>query len=199
MIDSHCHLNFKKLSENFENIINNSKKNNITSILSINTKPEDLRRPGHIFPLRAFEGGVLSRAGHTEAACDLARLAGLEEAGVICEIMNDDGSMARRDDLIKFASTHQMKIGTIADLIHYRTLKEKSVHLEYSKSVEIDGFEFELSAWRDSIFNNLHLAFVNGDLSKSASPLVRVLVPNTLHDLMGIEEFGKRLNLENAL
>ena len=142
---------------------------------------------------------MLSRAGHTEAACDLARLAGLEEAGVICEIMNDDGSMARRDDLIKFASTHQMKIGTIADLIHYRTLKEKSVHLEYSKSVEIDGFEFELSAWRDSIFNNLHLAFVNGDLSKSASPLVRVHVPNTLHDLMGIEEFGKRLNLENAL
>ena len=156
-------------------------------------------QPGHIFPLRAFEGGVLSRAGHTEAACDIARLAGLEEAGVICEILNDDGSMARRDDLIKFASTHEMKIGTIADLIHYRTLKEKSVHLEYSKSVEIDGLQFELSAWRDTIFDNLHLAFVKGNLDSSDSPLVRVHVPNTLHDLIGIEEFGERINLENAL
>ena len=164
-----------------------------------NAKAGDIVQPGHIFPLRAFEGGVLSRAGHTEAACDLARLAGLEEAGVICEIMNDDGSMARRDDLIKFASIHEMKIGTIADLIHYRTLKEKSVHLEYSKSVEIDGLQFDLSAWRDSIFDNLHLAFVKGDLSTSDSPLVRVHVPNTLHDLIGIEEFGKRLNLEKAL
>ena len=151
-----------------------------------NAKAGDIVQPGHIFPLRAFEGGVLSRAGHTEAACDLARLAGLEEAGVICEIMNDDGSMARRDDLMKFASIHEMKIGTIADLIHYRTLKEKSVHLEYSKSVEIDGLQFDLSAWRDSIFDNLHLAFVKGDLSTSDSPLVRVHVPNTLHDLIGI-------------
>ena len=103
-----------------------------------NAKAEDIVQPGHIFPLRAFEGGVLSRAGHTEAACDLARLAGLEEAGVICEIMNEDGSMARRDDLMEFAATHEMRIGTIADLIHYRTLKEKSVHLEFSKSVEVD-------------------------------------------------------------
>jgi 3,4-dihydroxy 2-butanone 4-phosphate synthase/GTP cyclohydrolase II len=100
---------------------------------------------------------------------------------------------------MKFASTHEMKIGTIADLIHYRTLKEKSVHLEYSKSVEIDGIQFELSAWRDSIFDNLHLSFVKGDLASTDSPLVRVHVPNTLHDLIGIEGFGKRLNLEKAL
>ena len=164
-----------------------------------NAKAEDIVQPGHIFPLRAFEGGVLSRAGHTEAACDLARLAGLEEAGVICEIMNDDGSMARRDDLMKFASTHEMKIGTIADLIYYRTLKEKSVYLEYSKSVEIGGIQFELSAWRDSIFDNLHLAFVKGSLTSTDSPLVRVHVPNTLHDLIGVEEFGKRLSLTKAL
>jgi 3,4-dihydroxy 2-butanone 4-phosphate synthase/GTP cyclohydrolase II len=164
-----------------------------------NARAEDIVQPGHIFPLRAFEGGVLSRAGHTEAACDLARLAGLEEAGVICEIMNEDGSMARRDDLMEFAATHEMRIGTIADLIHYRTLKEKSVHLEFSKSVEVDGLTFELSAWRDSIFNNLHLAFVKGDLALSSAPLVRVHVPNTLHDLIGIEEFGKRLNLKKAL
>jgi len=163
-----------------------------------NAKAGDIVQPGHIFPLRAYEGGVLSRAGHTEAACDLARLAGLEEAGVICEIMNEDGTMARRDDLMKFASTHDMKIGTITDLIHYRTLKEKSINLEYSKSVEIQGIQFELSAWRDTIFNNLHLAFVKGDLGLSESPLVRVHVPNTLHDLIGIEEFGKRLNLEKA-
>ena len=163
-----------------------------------NAKAGDIVQPGHIFPLRAFEGGVLSRAGHTEAACDLARLAGLEEAGVICEIMNDDGTMARRDDLINFSQIHDLKIGTIADLIHYRTLKEKSVHLEYSKSVEVHGIKFELTAWRDSIFDNLHLAFVKGDLKTSKSPLVRVHVPNTLHDLIGIEEFGERLNLEKA-
>jgi len=171
----------------------------IKAAASKNAKPSDIVQPGHIFPLRAFEGGVLSRAGHTEAACDLARMAGLQEAGVICEIMNDDGNMARRDDLIKFASTHDMKIGTIADLIHYRTLKEKSIHLEYSKSVEIQGIQFELSAWRDSIFNNLHLTFVKGDLGSTESPLVRVHVPNTLHDLIGIEEFGERLNLQKAL
>ena len=113
--------------------------------------------------------------------------------------MNDDGSMARRDDLMKFSSTHEMKIGTIADLIQYRALKEKSVHLEYSKPVEIDGLKFELSAWRDSIFDNLHLAFIKGDLSSSDAPLVRVHIPNTLHDLIGVKGFGKRLNLEKAL
>ena len=164
-----------------------------------NARASDIVQPGHIFPLRAFEGGVLSRAGHTEAACDLARLSGHEEAGVICEIMNEDGSMARRDDLMQFAATHEMKIGTIADLIYYRTLKEKSVHLEYSKPVEIQGIKFELSAWRDSIFNNLHLTFVKGDIGLSDSPLVRVHVPNTLHDLVGIEGFGKRLSLEKAI
>ena len=90
-------------------------------------KPSDLVQPGHIFPLRASEGGVLSRAGHTEAACDLAKFANKGAAGVICEIMNEDGTMARRDDLIAFAKTHKLKIGTIADLIHYRTLKELSL------------------------------------------------------------------------
>ena len=164
-----------------------------------NAKASDIVQPGHIFPLRAFEGGVLSRAGHTEAACDLARLSGLEEAGVICEIMNEDGSMARRDDLMAFSKTHELKIGTIADLINYRALKEKSVYLEYSKTVEIQGIYFELSAWRDTIFNNLHLAFVKGDIASSPLPLVRVHVPNTLHDLVGLEEFGDRLNVEKAL
>ena len=164
-----------------------------------NAKASDIVQPGHIFPLRASEGGVLSRAGHTEAACDLSRLAGLEEAGVICEIMNEDGTMARRDDLVEFAKEHGLKIGTIADLIHYRTLKEKSVSLEYEKSVEIQGITFALSAWRDSIFDQLHLAFVKGSIDGDTIPLVRVHVPNVLHDLVGLEEFGERLKLETAI
>ncbi|MDA0758758.1 MAG: 3,4-dihydroxy-2-butanone-4-phosphate synthase [Proteobacteria bacterium] len=164
-----------------------------------NAQASDIVQPGHIFPLRASEGGVLSRAGHTEAACDLARLAGLEEAGVICEIMNEDGTMARRDDLFEFAKKYEMKIGTIVDLIQYRTLKEKSVQFEYSKTIEIKGTLFELSAWTDTIFNNLHLAFVKGDIASVDAPLVRVHVPNILHDLVGLEEFGERLNLEAAL
>jgi len=164
-----------------------------------NAKASDIVQPGHIFPLRASEGGVLSRAGHTEAACDLSRLAGLQEAGVICEIMNEDGSMARRDDLLEFAKKYEMKIGTIADLIQYRVLKEKTVKFEYSKKVEIQGVSFELSAWRDTIFNNLHLAFVRGDIASADAPLVRVHIPNTLHDLVGLEEFGERLGIKTAL
>ena len=107
--------------------------------------------------------------------------------------------MARRDDLVEFAQKYEMKIGTIADLIQYRTLKEKSVQFEYSKSIELKGTAFELSAWTDTIFNNLHLAFVKGDISSVDAPLVRVHVPNILHDLVGLEEFGERLNLEAAL
>ena len=149
--------------------------------------------------MRASEGGVLSRAGHTEAACDLSRLAGLEEAGVICEIMNEDGTMARRDNLLEFAKKYEMRIGTISDLIQYRALKEKSVKFEYSKNVEIQGVSFELSAWTDTIFNNLHLAFVKGDVASTDAPLVRVHVPNTLHDLVGLEEFGDRLDIRKAL
>ena len=93
----------------------------------------DIVQPGHIFPLKAMDGGVLNRAGHTEAACDLSRLAGLEPSGVICEIMNDDGTMARRDDLMLFAAKHDLKIGTIADLIQYRAVKEKSITKEYEE------------------------------------------------------------------
>ena len=100
----------------------------VQAAVASNAKPEDLVQPGHIFPLKAKAGGVLSRAGHTEAGCDLARIAGFEPASVIVEIMNEDGSMARRDDLELFAKKHQLKIGTIADLIHYRLVNEKSVN-----------------------------------------------------------------------
>lgn len=162
-------------------------------------KPSDLVQPGHIFPLRASEGGVLSRAGHTEAACDLAKFANKGAAGVICEIMNEDGTMARRDDLIAFAKTHKLKIGTIADLIHYRTLKEKTVEKLYSRTITIDGMSFKLKAWEDSIFQNLHLTFEVGNIKKSDAPLVRVHVPNVLHDMIGMDGFGKRMNIKEAL
>ena len=171
----------------------------VEALIDPSTSPFDLSRPGHIFPLIAKAGGVLRRTGHTEAAIDFARLAGMQPAGVIVEIMNEDGTMARRDDLVEFAQKYEMKIGTIADLIQYRTLKEKSVQFEYSKSIELKGTAFELSAWTDTIFNNLHLAFVKGDISSVDAPLVRVHVPNILHDLVGLEEFGERLNLEAAL
>ena len=107
----------------------------IRTAIAKNSKPNDIVQPGHIFPLKAMDGGVLNRAGHTEAACDLSRLAGLEPSGVICEIMNDDGTMARRDDLMLFAEKHGLKIGTIADLIQYRAVKEKSVTKEYEREV----------------------------------------------------------------
>ncbi len=108
----------------------------VLAAVAPDARPEDLRQPGHIFPLMAQPGGVLTRAGHTEAGCDLARLAGLEPAAVIVEILNDDGAMARRDDLVRFARRHGLKIGTIADLIEYRLAKEESV--ETIGELEID-------------------------------------------------------------
>lgn len=171
----------------------------IKTAMDRNSKASDIVQPGHIFPLKAMEGGILSRAGHTEAACDLAKLAGFQSAGVICEIMNDDGSMARRDDLMKFASKYNLKIGTIADFIQYRAVKEKSVIKEFERPVNIEGREFMLTAWKDSIFNNLHLAFAKGDISSDSVPLVRVHAPNLIHDLIGINEFGSRLSFQAAL
>ena len=171
----------------------------IKTAVSKKAKPSDIVQPGHIFPLRANEGGVLSRAGHTEATCDLARLAKKEPAGVICEIMNEDGSMARRDDLFKFAKEFSLKIGTIADLIHYRALKEKSVFKEHSENVQIDGMDFKMSVWKDSIFNNLHLTLQVGKITSKQIPLVRVHVPNMLHDMIGTDGYGDRIDLKSAL
>ena len=171
----------------------------IKTAVAKNSKSNDIVQPGHIFPLKAMDGGVLNRAGHTEAACDLSKLAGLEPAGVICEIMNDDGTMARRDDLMQFAQEHKLKIGSIADLIQYRAVKEKSVKKEYERTVEIRGNTFNLTAWRDSIFNNLHISFTKGDIHSNKAPLVRVHAPNLVHDLIGINEFGSRLSFEDAI
>ena len=164
-----------------------------------NVSKKDIVSPGHVFPIIAKDGGVLVRAGHTEASVDISKLAKKNNSAVICEIMNEDGTMARRDDLIAFAKTHKLKIGTIADLIHYRTLKEKTVEKLYSKTITIDGMSFKLKAWEDSIFQNLHLTFEVGNIKKSDAPLVRVHVPNVLHDMIGMDGFGKRMNIKEAL
>lgn len=145
--------------------------------------PRDLVQPGHIFPLMAQPGGVLVRAGHTEAGCDLARLAGLTPAAVIVEILNEDGSMARRPDLEVFAQTHGIKIGTIADLIHYRMRNETAVIRECTCELPTVHGPFDLVAYRDTIDNEIHLALTLGEISPERPTLVRVHLQNTLCDL----------------
>lgn len=146
----------------------------IKALIDEKTKPQDLVRPGHLFPLAAKEGGVLVRAGHTEAAVDLTRLAGLYLAGVICEIMNDDGSMARTQELKQFANTHQLKICTIASLIEYRRRKELLVkRIEETRLPTLFG-EFTLFLYRSLIDQSHHLALVMGNIKKSEPTLVRV-------------------------
>jgi 3,4-dihydroxy 2-butanone 4-phosphate synthase/GTP cyclohydrolase II len=150
-------------------------------------RPEDLRQPGHIFPVMAQPGGVLTRAGHTEAGCDLARLAGLDPSAVIVEIMNDDGTMARRPDLESFAEKHGLKIGTIADLIRYRLRQERSVERIAEQPVRTEFGDFELIAYEDHVHRDVHLALVRGRLDAVASPLVRVHPIDMLSDLLGVQ------------
>ena len=143
-------------------------------------RPEDLRQPGHIFPLMAQPGGVLTRAGHTEAGCDLARLAGFSPAAMIVEILNDDGTMARRPDLERFAKAHALKIGTIADLIRYRLKNERSVERIYDQPVDTEFGGFRLCCYEDHVNKNVHIALVKGDLNSALPPLVRVHIKDTL-------------------
>ncbi len=150
-------------------------------------RPEDLRQPGHVFPLMSQPGGVLTRAGHTEAGCDLARLAGLEPAAVIVEIMNEDGTMARRPELEKFAKQHGLKIGSIADLIRYRLEKEESVERISEQPVKTEFGPFRLICYEDHVSRNVHLALVHGELSGKEPPLVRVHIQDTLGDVVGIQ------------
>jgi 3,4-dihydroxy 2-butanone 4-phosphate synthase/GTP cyclohydrolase II len=147
---------------------------------------EDLRQPGHIFPLMAQPGGVLTRAGHTEAGCDLARLAGFEPAAVIVEILNEDGTMARRPDLQRFAATHGLKIGTIADLIRYRLKNERSVERIFEEGVDTEYGAFRLFCYEDHVNKNVHVALVKGDLNSALPPLVRVHIKETLRDMLGV-------------
>ncbi|MDX1369587.1 bifunctional 3,4-dihydroxy-2-butanone-4-phosphate synthase/GTP cyclohydrolase II [Pseudomonas sp.] len=151
-----------------------------------NARAEDIVQPGHIFPLIAELGGVLVRAGHTEASCDLARLAGLNEAGVICEVMNEDGSMARLPELIDFAKEHGLRIGTIADLIHYRAVNETTIERLGQQSVMTDHGQFMLHSYRDRINGDIHLALTQGELDCSPT-LVRVQQSVSLRDLLGIQ------------
>ena len=145
------------------------------------------------------QGGVLSRAGHTEAACDLSKLAGLQPAGVICEIMNEDGTMARRDDLIKFGKENSIKVGTIADLIDYRLSTDSTIESVVEKNVKNEFGEFVLNVWRDKIYDEYHFSLSKGDLSKAESPLVRVQTQSILQDMLGIEELGKNWSIRNSL
>ena len=160
----------------------------IRAAVAPNAKPEDLQQPGHVFPLRAQPGGVLTRAGHTEAGCDLVRLAGFEPAAMIVEILNEDGSMARRDDLLRFARRHGLKIGTIADLISYRLAKEETVEAIADFEVETEFGPFRLVCMEDHINRTVHLALVRGQPEPGTPTLVRVHVQNTLSDVVGIQD-----------
>ncbi len=170
----------------------------IRTAVAPHAQPSDLVQPGHIFPLMAQAGGVLTRAGHTEAACDLTHLAGLESAGVIVEILNEDGSMARRPDLEQFAHTHSLKIGTIADLIRYRVQSEKTVQRVSDTRVHTSSGEFRLVTYRDTIDNELHLALVRGVIEKDRATPVRVHLPTTC-DALGMLRADGSWTLHTAL
>lgn len=157
----------------------------IQAAVAPNARPEDLVQPGHIFPLMAQPGGVLTRAGHTEAGCDLARLAGFEPAAVIVEILNEDGTMARRDDLFKFAREHNLKIGTVADLIAYRIKHERTVERVAETELPTEYGNFRLYAYQDTVSNAMHFALVRGSVMPDEPVLVRVHVQNTLSDVFG--------------
>jgi 3,4-dihydroxy 2-butanone 4-phosphate synthase/GTP cyclohydrolase II len=151
---------------------------------SENSTSSDIVQPGHVFPLIAQPGGVLVRAGHTEACCDLARLAGLEPAAVLCEIMKDDGSMARLPDLLQFAGEHKLKIGTIADLIEHRSRNESLVQRASEKPIETPWGKFEMVSYRDLAVGALHIALVLGKPDKKKETLVRVHEPLAIIDLL---------------
>lgn len=161
--------------------------------------PADLVQPGHIFPLMAQDGGVLVRAGHTEAGCDIARLAGLSPAAVICEILKDNGEMARLPDLVEFAARHQLKIGTIADLIHHRSLTESLVVRVADRDIETAYGTFRLHVYSDRIGQETHLALTRGTPSRSKDVLVRVHEPVSVIDLLDVESRSHSWNFNDAL
>jgi len=156
----------------------------VQAAVAADATSQDIVQPGHIFPLKAQPGGVLNRAGHTEAGCDLARLAGFEPAAVIVEILNDDGTMARRPDLEKFAKEHKLKIGTIEDLIRYRIQNEKTVERVAESDFHNEFGQFRLYAYQDEIGNDLHLALVHGKINSQEPVRVRVHMESTLCDVL---------------
>ncbi len=162
-------------------------------------KPADIVQPGHIFPLRAQRGGVLMRAGHTEAGCDLAELAGLTPAAVICEILKDDGTMARLPDLMEFAKLHQLKIGTIADLIHYRSQNESIVERVAEREMHTAHGTFHAIAFRDKPSSGAHLALVHGAIEADKETLVRVHQPVSILDLLETRATTHSWNMASAM
>ena len=162
-------------------------------------RPEDIVQPGHIFPITAKSGGVLVRAGHTEAGCDLAQLAGLEPSSVICEILKGDGTMARLPDLIEFAREHGLKIGTIADLIHYRSRHEALVERSYTKNVKSVYGEFVLHAFTDLTTGEVHLALTRGEIAPEKETLVRVHEPLSVLDFLDSGSGRHSFSLDQSL
>ncbi|MES1983259.1 MAG: bifunctional 3,4-dihydroxy-2-butanone-4-phosphate synthase/GTP cyclohydrolase II [Pseudomonadota bacterium] len=164
-----------------------------------NARPEDIVQPGHIFPLRARNGGVLVRAGHTEAGCDLAQLAGLTPASVICEILKDDGEMARLPDLVTFAQLHGLKIGTIADLIEHRSHHEKLVERVARRTVQTAYGTLELVTYVDKTTQRTHLALVKGTIRPQEETLVRVHEPLSVLDFLEQTHFPQSTSVHDAL
>lgn len=161
--------------------------------------PADIVQPGHIFPIRAQKGGVLMRAGHTEAGCDFAELAGLTPAAVICEIMKDDGTMARLPDLIEFAQLHGLKIGTIADLIHYRSQNESIIERVAERDMHTVYGNFTAIAYRDKPSGGAHLALVHGTVSAEQETLVRVHQPVSILDFLETQATTHSWNMASAM
>ncbi len=164
-----------------------------------NATADDIVQPGHVFPLIAKPGGVLTRAGHTEACCDFARLAGLNPAAVLCEIMNEDGTMARLPDLLPFAARHGLKIGTIADLIRYRSVNETLVEQVSEKTISTPYGAFKLHAFLDKTVNEVHLALTRGDILPEVPVLTRVHEPFTSIDLFDFDSTRHAYSVADAM
>ncbi|MCY4303330.1 MAG: 3,4-dihydroxy-2-butanone-4-phosphate synthase [Aestuariivita sp.] len=161
---------------------------------------QDISSPGHIFPLRARDGGVLVRAGHTEAAVDISRLAGLNPSGVICEIMNEDGTMARLPDLVAFAQRHELKIGTISDLIAYRRRNDNLIRVEREETVSSEfGGDWMLRIYSDETQGTEHIILIKGDISSDRPVLVRMHAMDPMLDMVGVGGSGRTRNFEDAM
>jgi 3,4-dihydroxy 2-butanone 4-phosphate synthase/GTP cyclohydrolase II len=171
----------------------------VQAAVARHAKATDIVQPGHIFPLKAQRGGVLMRAGHTEAGCDLAELAGLIPAAVICEIMKDDGTMARLPDLMEFAAEHHLKIGSIADLIHYRSQTESIVERVAERAMQTAYGEFNAIAYRDKPSGCAHLALVHGAIDRKSETLVRVHQPVSVLDLLETRATTHSWNMASAM
>lgn len=171
----------------------------IQTAVAVNARAVDIVSPGHVFPLIAQKGGVLVRAGHTEAGCDIAKLGGLEPAAVICEILKDNGEMARLPDLLEFAEKHDLKVGTIADLIKHRSQTERLVVRVAERVIETAFGQFNLIAFHDSTSNETHLALVKGDVVANKSALVRVHEPLSVFDLLDASSNSHSWSLPHAM